>query len=473
MLIPYVFNWGKRNEIAVSKLLIPLSYACILGGSATLIGTSTNLIVNGLAVESGIPSLGIFDFSYVGVPLLFLGIIYILLIGHRLLPDIKDAMQDYEEHVKEYLVETEVTPNSPLIGKRIIESQNKYFKDLFIMIIFRDDREIVPVKPQQLIRDGDKLIFSGQIDTILDIVNENTGLKFPAQTIIGEKEKVEIVETVVSHTSELIGKKVRDTNFPEQYDAAIVAVHRHNAKIKKKISDIVLHSGDTLLLIAGEELLGKREVNRDLYIISKLKGLRTVDKKNAMILTIGMALAILVSAFNLTSLFNALLVLISVVIFFRLSTIAEFIKYIDLDLLAILGFALAMGTALVKTGADDILSEMMINMFEGHGTSVIFGVIFIVTNILGALMTNKAAVAVIFPIAISIAAALNLDPVPFVLAVAYGGSASFITPIGYQTNLMVYGPGGYSFADFMKIGLPLTLIYMIGTALILEYVFIN
>jgi len=279
MLIPYVYNWGKRNKIAESKLMIPLSYASILGGCATLIGTSTNLIVNGLVVESGLESLSIFDFSYVGIPLLFIGIAYILLIGRKLLPAKKDVVEDFEEKTKEYIVDAVVLKDSPLIGKTIEENNLRHLRGLFVVEILRGSKKIAPVKPDEIINEGDMLIFAGMIDTIVDLVNSNMGLSLPKADIIREQEKIDIVEAVVSHNSVLIGKTVKTSDFRKNHDSAILAIHRNNEKLSGKIGNIKLHSGDVLLLLSGKDFWKRVEEWEDLYIITKVKEIHNIDMK--------------------------------------------------------------------------------------------------------------------------------------------------------------------------------------------------
>ncbi len=471
MLIPYVYDWGKRNKIAESKLLIPLSYASILGGCTTLIGTSTNLVVNGLSVESGLPSLNIFDFSYVGVPMLIIGIIYILIVGCKLLPEKRDAMEKFIEKPREYIVETVVLKKSPLIGKTVEEDNLRNLRGLFLVEIFRGNRKIAPVKPTEIIEEGDRLIFAGVTDTIVDLVNSDIGLSLPSSAVMGGQETVDVIEAVVSHNSNLTGKEVKEADFRANHDAAILAIHRNNEKLSGKIGEIKLQSGDVLLLLAGAEFWKKEEALGDMYVISKVKELHKVDKSNVIILLTGTILAIFLSAFTAVSLFQALLVLMAIIILLKIAKVSEIRRYIDLDLLAILGFALAMGKALINTGVAEVASDFMISTLQPFGTIGLLATIFIVTNILSAYITNKAAVAIIFPVALTVAISLNVNPVPFVLIVAYGGAASFITPIGYQTNLMVYGPGGYTFKDFLKIGFPLTLLYMVGSVAILGYIY--
>jgi len=472
MLIPYIHSWGKKNEIAPSKLLIPLSFAAILGGCSTLIGTSTNLIVNSLLVGEGaqydLEPLGIFEFSYVGVPMIVIGLLYIVA-AHKLLPEKKDVFADFQERTREYIVETQIAPDSQLIGKTVEEAHLRHLKGLFLTEIFRGSQVIAPVSPSSYLLEGDVLIFAGNTEKIADLVKQSIGLTLPHMVEKYRQEQVDIVEVVISYNSSLIGKKVRDSDFRGTYDAAILAIHRNGEKISGKIGDMGLKSGDVLLVVAGTGF-GKHEVEeRDFYFISKIREIPKQNIKKAALLIGGTVLAIGLAIAGVASLFQTLLVLLAVLLMFRVTSLTDIRASIDYNLIVIIALGLALGVAMIKTGVADMIANSFVAIFEPLGViGVMFG-IFLVSNILSAFMFNAAAAVIIFPVSLSIALTMNVNPVPFVLLVAFGVGTSFITPIGYQTNLMVYGPGGYSFWDFFRIGFPLTLIYMVVCVIILAY----
>jgi di/tricarboxylate transporter len=275
----------------------------------------------------------------------------------------------------------------------------------------------------------------------------------------------DVVEVVISYNSSLIGKTVKDSDFRGKYDAAIVAVHRNGEKLSGKVGDIELQAGDALLLFAGRDFY-KRATENAFYTISRKQNVRVQGRK-ALYVILGVLASIIVSATTPIPLFTCLLIVLAGTLLGGILTATEVRKGLDVNLLAIMAFGLALGKALINSGAADIIAETVLYIGKGLGPVAVIAGIFAVTNILGAYMTNKAAVAIIFPISISLAHSMHLPVEPFVLVVAFGGAASFITPIGYQTNLMVYGSGGYNFKDFMKIGLPLTLIYIsLGTVLL-------
>lgn len=471
MLIPYVYEWSKKKEISPSKLLIPLSYAAILGGTITLIGTSTNLLVNGMAVENGISSLHIFDFAYVGIPATIAGFLYMIFLGSRLLPDRKDILESFLEKRKEYIVETIIKEGSPLIGKSIKKAKLRNLKGLFLVEIIRKHRKISPVSPEEILEEDDILIFAGQTDSITDLVSSNIGLSLPDLCSING-EKVEIVEVVISNNSSLINKKVRETDFRAKYDAAILAIHRNGEKLSGKIGEIVLKAGDLLLLVTGKDFWKRVEDINDFYIVSKIREIFNINKKKGNLIFLGFILVILLSALNIISLFTGLLILLAGFVLFRISSYSEIKKGIDINLIIIAALSLAIGKAMIITKTADILSSSIISIFSPLGILGALIGVYLITNILTEFVTNLAAASITFPIALSIANTLSVEPIAFILAVAYGASASFITPIGYQTNLMVYGVGNYKFKDFVIVGLPLSVLYAIICISLLYLIFL-
>jgi len=462
MMMPYVYSWSKRNETSPSKLLIPLSYAAILGGCATLVGTSTNLVVNGMAVDAGFPSLEIFDFVWVGLPMVVVGAIYLTLFSDKILPSHKDAMDEFKEGWREYFVETEIEPNSPLVGKSVSEAGLRSLAGNFLVEIVRKTATITPVSPEHVLRANDKLIFTGETSSIPELSKPELGLTLPKECVAAELS--DVVEVVVSHNSWLIGRRVKNTHFRGKYDAAIVAVHRNGEKLSGKVGDVVLQAGDVLLLFAGRDF-SIRATGNEFYIISK-KDNKKVNAKKAIMVVSGVLLSVVISSTTSMSLFACLLMLLAVSFFTKTLTGSEIKRGINLNMMLIMAFGLALGRAMSNSGAAEFIATHILDIAEPFGPVALLGMIFLVTNILASYMTNLAAVAIIFPISIGIAQRMNLPIEPFIMIVAFGGAANFITPIGYQTNLMVYGSGGYSFNDFMKIGLPLTILYIvIGTLL--------
>ncbi|NQT76752.1 MAG: SLC13 family permease [Bacteroidetes bacterium] len=477
IMMPYLYRWGKKNNIPVSKLLIPLSYAAILGGCATLIGTSTNLIVNGLVEDQTVfpefTSLGLFDFSIVGVPMILIGFVYLIFFAEKLLPVRKDAMDDFSAKSREYMVEVLVRKTSGMIGKSVGEAGLRNLEGLFLAEIIRESEVIRPVSPSTFIREGDILLFAGDTQTIVEMIDSDSGLQLSQVGMFAKKPHTEVLEIVISHNSTMITKTVRETNFRGKYDAAIIAIHRNGEKVSGKIGNVKLNAGDVLLLLVGDDFNNLSSETLDFYLISKIKDFRKLKPYKLVVLLGGIALAILLSALNVISLFMALTILLILVMILKIASPKDVHKSLDLNLGIIIALSLALGIAMVKTGLAHIIADNFIRALEPFGVIGLLAGIFVITNLLASYITNKASVALIFPISITVASDLGLsDPTPFILIVAFAGAANFITPIGYQTNLMVYGPGGYAFKDFFKIGFPLTVLYAITTVTILYYYYL-
>lgn len=475
VMMPYVHSWSKRNNISPSKLLIPLSYSAILGGCITLIGTSTNLIVNGMVVDQniipGLESLDMFDFAYVGIPMMFIGLVYLLLVGEKLLPDNADTLDKFSENSRQYIVEAHVRPGSDLNGKTIGEANLRNLQGLYLFQIKRSNMKLPAVSSEFVLEEGDCLFFAGATETIADLILTNSGLTLPTVGMLSHKKQLEVVEIVVSHNSTLISKTVKEANFRGKYDAAIIAIHRNGERMSGKIGDVKLRAGDVLLLLGGDDFTARTQRVLDFYFISKVKEFRKQENYKIGLLLGGTILAVILSAFKIVPLFMTLIVLIIVILALKITNPKDIASSIDFNLAMIIALSLAFGTAMIKSGLAEVMADVLISVFMPLGrVGILFG-IYLITTILAAYVTNKAAVAIIFPISLSMALNLHLNPEPFVLIVAFAAAANFMTPIGYQTNLMVYGPGSYKFGDFFKIGFPLTIIYMVVCVSILSFIY--
>ncbi|MCF8232458.1 MAG: SLC13 family permease [Bacteroidales bacterium] len=476
IMMPYVHRWSKNNGIKPSKLLIPLSYAAILGGCTTLIGTSTNLIVNGLVVDQQIlpemEPLGLFEFAWVGVPMMIIGFVYLMLFSNKLLPEKEDVVSDFAEKTREYLVEVKVNEGSPLCNKTIEDARLRNLEGLFLVEIQRREEQITAVSPNEVIKNGDILVFAGNTETVADMVNSNNGMVPTQVGMFTRKNHTEVREAVISHNSSLINKTVREAYFRGRYDAAIIAIHRNGERISGKIGNVKLKAGDVLLLLTGDDFNDRAAETKDFYLISKVRDFRKPKLYESLLLIGGTISAITLSGLGFTSLFLALAVLLMVILLFKIASPKDLPKSIDYNLALIIAMALALGTAMTKTGVAEYIARFVISVFKPFGDIGLLAGIYLITAILGAYITNKASAALVFPISLTMAVDLGYDPVPFVLVVAFASAANFITPIGYQTNLMVYGPGGYSFKDFARIGTPLTIIYMVVTIFMLWAVYL-
>jgi len=470
MMMPYVYDWCKKKKIAPSRMLIPLSYAAILGGCCTLIGSSTNLIVNGMAIEAGLDSLNIFDFVLVGVPMLLIGIGFLLLFGKSLLPERSDVMDAYVEMSREYLVETVIKPGSELIGKSIVQAQLRNLEGVFLVEIIRHEKVITPVSPEENLEEGDTLIFSGVTSAIDELTKPEMGLSLPKACVLPQAEGG-IAEVVISQNSRLIGQKIKNSDFRGQYDGSILAVHRNRENLSGKIGEIDIRAGDVLLVLTGNDFYKRIEGIQPFYFISKEQELKRIPTTKILILVMGLIGGIVLHATGVFQLFNSLLILLGLVMVMGVMPVDEIRKEMDFNLIILLALGLSFGRAMIESGAAVYIADLLLKITVPWGKLGIIGGLFLITNLLSAYISNSAVVAIVFPVSIAMANAMGHDVTPYILVICFGAAASFITPIGYQTNLMVYGPGRYSFKDFFRIGLPLTLLYMIVCVGVLTYLY--
>lgn len=475
ILIPYVHNWSTKNKVHVSKLMMPLSFAAILGGCATLIGTSTNLIVNGLVedqkIVTNLKPLEIFDFAAVGVPMIIIGALYMLFVGDKLIPARKGTIQEVPSDTREYVFELQLKKGSEVIGQA--RSQAEFLKNegFILAEVYRNGILYQQVGQNFIFQEDDILLFVGKKEAIAELVNADKKRIIPSVGMFSRRPHSEIVEIVISHKSSMIGKRLMYENFRGKYDATVLAVHRNGENINGQIANIELRAGDALLLMTGNEFKDLSRTTQDFYLISKIKEIRRMGLLKTATLVVGTPLVILLNILGLSKLFTGLLVLLILTQLFKIVTPKEMAESADYELGFIIALSLALGIAMMDTGVADMLADGIMYAFKPIGKyGALYG-IYIISALLAAFVTNKAAVAIVFPIALSISEQMALPPTPLVLIVSFGAAANFMTPIGYQTNLMVYGPGGYKFKDYLKVGTPLTLIYMLVTVTILSYIY--
>ena len=466
MMMPYVYSWSEQKKLAASQFLIPLSYASILGGCVTLIGTSTNLIVNGLAMEYGEKSLGIFDFSILGIPALLIGGGYLFAFSRVLLPNNRSATE--ETASREYFVETHVQAGSKLIGKSIQDASLRSLKGLFLVEIRRKKKNIAPVPPDMILEKGDKLFFAGDPAGVAELTSPSLGLSLPQECQLPKESQSRVIELVIAPQSPLIGEIVKKTDFRNRYNGAIMGIHRGEERLKGKIGDIELRGGDVLLVLSGNGFIKRVEASQNFYVLSQVKEVHNLSWWKTLVIIGGLLLAILLAATNTVPLFISLIALVTICILLNLIKTREIKENADMNLIVIIALGLALGKGMLNSGLADVLAISGLNVLKPLGGYGLIAGIFIVTNLLSAFMTSKAAVAIVLPVALTIAHDMGMPVEPFILVVAFGGAANFITPIGYQTNLMVYTPGGYTFKDYFRFGLPLTVICLVICTLVLN-----
>ncbi len=474
IFIPTIIGWAKKRNISPSKLLIPLSYAAIMGGLCTLIGTSTNLVVHGLMLENGMDGFSFFEISKVGVPMAVIGILLISFFGHRLLPDRKELIAELGDKTREFVAEMKVGNNFEKQGYSIEDAGLRHLKGLFLFQIERDKKLLTSVSPDEKILLNDRLFFVGLPETIMDLrkIKGLTLLKDIAFDPSNyDSEEVSTFEVVISSNSPLVGKCVRESKFRTYYDAVIIAIHRSGDRIKEKIGNIVLKPGDTLMILANRDFIDLWYNKKDFFLVSRSAYVESKPKIYSYLSLVVLILMILMMALQVVPVLLA--VSAASIILILSGTISPYSARNSIDWKVILVIASAFGIAkgMLNSGVASFLADKLILLSDSLGPIGIIAVIYFTTSFYTEIITNNAAAALIVPVAISVSGITGTDPVPLMIAVAIAASASFATPIGYQTNLMVYGPGGYKFRDFLKIGIPMNLIMGVIAVLLIYFIY--
>ncbi|CAH7427314.1 Sulfate permease, Trk-type [Vibrio chagasii] len=434
-----------------SKLLLPLSYAAILGGTLTLVGTSTNLIVNSLVLDSGLPSLKFFDFTAVGLCLV-LGCGVLLFILSPLLPEHGKG----SVAIRDYLIDAEVSVRSDLVGKTVEQNGLRHLESLFLVEILRNGRLISPVTPQEVIQPHDRLLFSG------DVKKVTTLTQFDGLSLFASDNGLpldNLSEVVIRPESHLIGKTLKHAGFRALFDAAVVAIKRDGEALSGKLGDVELQTGDYLVLAVGEDYATRNNIAKNFFLLNEVKTEHCLDGWKEKLAIGGFLGAILLAATGIVSLFKVMLILLGLLLLAGCLSANEVLQRIPKGIWLIISSALLLSQALSNTGALNGLESLV------HSYDYLFSpfmglvVVYLLAWIMTELVTNNAAAALVFPIGIELASSLSVNPQAYILAIAFGASASFISPYGYQTNLMVFNAGQYKLQDFVKVGVPMCLLY--------------
>ncbi len=460
MMLPAVQEWARKLKISPSRLLLPLSYAAILGGTCTLIGTSTNLVVHGMMQQHGYENLRIFDLAWVGIPLLIGGAVFLAFFSRHLLPE-REGITEQVEHAREYYVEMLIPTGSPLHQKTIEQAGLRSLSHGFLTDVQRGDKLYSAVSPDMQLHSGDLLGFIGAPPCAREL-QRIKGLA-PAH---GNAHKLNInnhqrclVEVVLGPEFPGINKTVKGCAFRSHYQAAILSVNRDGQRLSGKVGDICLRAGDTLLLETGETFVDQYQFRRDFLLVSPLRDSAPPDFRRAPPAVAILLAMVLCNAAGLLPVLEAALLAGGLLVITGCVSInrARQNLSVNLPVLIVIGAAFALGGALESSGTANWIASSLLGDSPTDPWLALLCV-YLVTTLFTELITNNAAAVLVFPIATGVAEQLGVNPMPFIVAVMFGASASFMTPVGYQTNLMVMGPGGYRFTDYLRLGLPMTLI---------------
>jgi di/tricarboxylate transporter len=501
--LPVFVRLAKRLRISPSQMLIPLSYAAVLGGTCTLIGTSTNITADVFVREAGLPGISMFELTWVGLPITLAGLVFLATIGRRLLPNRLDLLEQIESNPREYTVELLVRPSCPLVGQSVRGAGLRDLPGLYLYGLERGGKYVAPVSPSERMMSGDVLCFSGIVSTLVDLqkirgldpVEHRSHATFGGKTSPGVTGDLydsldsleglptefatpaprtgrQLCEVVIAQKSPLVGQTIKDSGFRARYNASIIAVHRSGEKIQQKIGQIELHPGDTLLVDADEEFHRRWRNSPDFILVSGVEDSAPVAHERTW-LALGLFL-VLVGLMTAFDEHVAMLAIVGAVAMIVTGCVraAEAQRSIELSVIVLVAAAIGVGEALDKSGAAKWIAENVIGIVAPFGKVAILAAFVFMTGLLTELLSNNATVALMATLAIATSQVPELDIKlrPLLIAVTVTSSYGFATPIGYQTNLMVLNPGGYKFADYLKVGIPLDLLCWTLTVLIVPWV---
>jgi len=474
VFMPLMITLAARHGFKPSKLLIPLSYAAIFGGCCTLIGTSTNIIVSSTAKELGQAPISMFELAKVGVPMGLVGILYLMTYGRKVLPERETLASLLESTTsKQYLTEAVVVSGSPLIGKKIPETSLKSLPNARILDVTRHAETLTTPLNEIILEQGDRLRLTTVVSSVMEI-HELHGVEILPKENLGLEaigmEKAVVVESVIGPGSEMIGRSLREINFRQKFGILVLAVHRRGVNLRDNLARVRLQFGDTILMQGSQRAIAELQDNRNFLMLAELP--ETATRRSKMWIPILVLTAVVGLAAAGILPIAALAVIGSVaVVATGCLKVEEAYRAIHWRIVFLIIGMLSLGAALAKTGADELLANTLISSIqwvpESSRLLAMLALVYLLTNALTEFLSNNAVAALVTPIVISAAIAIGAEPRPFIIAVALAASASFSTPIGYQTNTLVYGAGGYLFRDFLKVGLPLNLLFwLMAVALI-------
>ncbi|MDI9244849.1 SLC13 family permease [Marinobacter sp. CHS3-4] len=470
-MIPAIHAWSRKIGISPSKLMIPLSYSAILGGTLTLIGTSTNLVVNGQYQHlTGEEGFSIFSITAVGLPVAIIGLGVMLLVMPRALPDRKD--QQKFGSMREFTLEVAVAFDGPLVGKSVDEAGLRELDRLYLVEIERDGSVVTAVPSEERLRGGDRLVFAGDTQAISDLLRIHgivPSVHDDEPSLSKDRAERRLVEAALSPTSDVLGMTIRDARFRDRYGAVVLAVARGGERVSGNLGNIRLKTGDVLLLEARPAFVSRQRYAKDFLLINDLE--TDTPRHDRAYLSWAILLVLVGSAAGgFLSMLNAALLGAALMVLTGCCSVGQAQKAVDVPVMLTIAASFSLGAALEATGAAGFLAEGILSTSSGNPLVTLL-LVYIAVSVLTEVITNNAAAVLILPVVLSMTSSLGIAPEPYVIAVMMAASASFATPLGYQTNMMVFGPGGYRFMDFVKVGVPMNLFIGLVTVGVISLVY--
>ncbi|MGQ9902259.1 MAG: SLC13 family permease [Fimbriimonadales bacterium] len=466
LFIPLTLALSETARQSPSRLLLPLSYASMMGGLCTLIGTSTNLIVNGVAVQRGIEPLGMFEFAPMGLIFTGVGLLYLLVVGMRIVPDRRPAVDPADAYrLSAYITEVVLTPNAKAVGKRLMDADFVRELGIEVLDIWRNGVRLLPL-PDRILQANDLLRVRCNLQRLQQLQGAYGLTLVPDEPQHAAHEPPLLVELVLTPNSSLVGQTLRNSRFRNRFGATVLALRHYQEMALEQFADIPLQAGDAIVIQIERERLQELLRMPDFILVSQVESVRPRPVKAALatLIMIGVVLTASMGWYptSITALVGALAMVLT-----NCLKPDEAIQAIEWRLLVMLGAMLGLGIAVETTGAARWLTTNLVGTLGALGPIVVLSGFYLLTSLLTEVMSNNATAVLMAALAVEVAAALGVDARPFLFAVAYGASASFMTPIGYQTNTMVFGVGQYQFSDFMRVGLPLNLLFWILATLLI------
>lgn len=461
IFIPVAIALARSRKIRSSRVLMPVSFASQFGGVCTLVGTSTNILVNSIAISAGLAGFGMFEFARLGAVMVAAGIVYILLVGRHMLPRRDGETQTIDKYrLADYLAEFTVPEGSSLAGKMFSEVAGDSVEDIRLIKIIRGDLSMWQAGREAL-QPGDTLLLYGSADRLMKL-KDGLGLETAGDNVVSDKklssDEVELIEALVPPQSRLVNRTIRNSALTQQWGCAVLAVQRRGRVLRERLSRIRLEAGDSLLLQCGAKNVAEILKSPHLVVTNELTEL--YFREDRALIALGTLIGVLVlTALNILPVLYAAIIGSLVMVLTKCITIQEAYDAIDWKIIFLLGGILPLGLAMQQTGAAAWLAGLTLGRAAAGGPLVALAAVYLVTAVLTETMSNTAAAVLLAPIALAAAANLGVSPVPFLVAITFAASTSFATPVGYQTNTMVYAAGGYRFLDFTRVGMPLNLIF--------------